>query len=173
MPTGTPRSAGSRCVLWHAPGTVPPADLVTSLQRREVQISACTNPFAAIARACLLERDNDERTDDPQQRDALVLLLVCPRELDRAATVVDAAHRYAGRTACWWYDPSDNPRLRAVTDEDLDQWPGATPMDAPSMVIRPPERSESRPRLKLAGESTMPSPGNEPGALRPRMEGGG
>src|SRR5687768_7093889 len=83
------QSTGSRCVLWHAPGVTLPADLVFSLERRRVEISTCSSSYAAIARVCLLERENDERTDDPGLRDSLVLVLVSPTELCQPAEVVD------------------------------------------------------------------------------------
>src|SRR5262245_45725702 len=71
----------SRCVLWHAPGTALPADLVLSLERRGVEMVSCTSAYTAMARASLLERENDERTDDPAERDSLVLVLVTPKSL--------------------------------------------------------------------------------------------
>src|SRR5688572_7344716 len=133
---GAKSAAGSRCVLWHAPGTALPADLVTSLERRGVEMSACTSAYTAMARACLLERENDERTDDPAQRDSLVLVLVSPKDLAKPADLVDAMRRYATRTACWWYDQSANPRLRAVVDADVDLWLAQGIRSGQPMVIR-------------------------------------
>jgi hypothetical protein len=153
------QSSTSRCVLWHAPGTAPPADLVQSLERRGVELTACTTPYSAIARACLRERENDERTDDPSQRDSLVLVLVTPLRLEQPAEVVDAMRRYAPRTACWWYDPSANPRLRAVVDEDVDQWLAAGVRSGQPAVIRPRGAEEPRPRLKLATDPDAPGSG--------------
>lgn len=158
--TGTSARSGpaSRCVLWHAPGTALPADLVMSLERRGVKMTACTSAYTAMARACMLERENDERTDDPGQRDSLVMVLVTPRELARPAELVDAMRRYATRTACWWYDVGANPRLRAVVDADIDLWLVEGVRSGQPMVIRPRAGEEPRPRLKLSGEEDAAAP---------------
>lgn len=149
-------------MLWHAVGVSLPADLVLSLERRGVEISTCDNAYGAVARACMLERENDERTDDPAQRDSLVLVLVTPRELHRPAEVVDAMRRYASRTACWWYDASANPRLRAVVDEDVDQWLAEGVRTGEPVVIRPRAGEDPRPRLKLTGEGEVGEAGEGP-----------
>lgn len=149
---GGTRSPGSRCVLWHAPGDLPPADLITSLERRGVVITSAASSYMAVAEACLLERANDERTTDPGDRDALVLVLVCPARLADAGAVVDAMRRYAGRTACWWYDPSANPRLRAVVEEDVREWEAERRGGTTPPVPRSPQEPETAPRLKLSGD---------------------
>ena len=152
-------------MLWHAPGAALPADLVLSLERRGVEILTCDSAYSAVARACLLERANDERTDDPAQRDSLVLVLVNPRELGGRAEVVDAMRRYAPRTACWWYDSGANPRLRAVVDEDVDRWLAEGVRTGQPAVIRPRTGEEPRPRLKLSGESEDGEAGAKPNRL--------
>jgi hypothetical protein len=152
-------SAGSRCVLWHAPGVALPSDLVISLERRGVRLSSCTSAYAAIAQVCLHERANDERTDDPAQRESLVLVLVTPKQLAQPAEVVDAMRRYASRTACWWYDPSANPRLRAVVDADVEQWLAEGVRSGQPVVIRPRAGDDVRPRLKLSGDVETPDEG--------------
>jgi hypothetical protein len=131
-----------------------------SLERRGVKMTACTSAYTAMARACMLERENDERTDDPGERDSLVMVLVAPRELNRPAELVDAMRRYATRTACWWYDAGANPRLRAVVDADVDLWLAEGVRSGQPMVIRPRAGEDPRPRLKLSGEG-------EPGAPLP------
>lgn len=156
-------------MLWHAPDAAPPPDLVQSLERRGVELTACTTPYSAIARACLLERENDERTDDPTQRDSLVLVLVTPSRLRQPAEVVDAMRRYAPRTACWWYDAGANPRLRAVVDDDVDQWIAAGVRTGSPAVIRPRSGDEARPRLKLSGDEREPDANGAPLA-KPRPE---
>lgn len=163
--TSTKSAAGSRCVLLHAPGSTLPADLVLSLERRGVEIIACTSSYTAMARVCMLERENDERTDDPALRDSLVLVLVSPKSLGKPADLVDAMRRYASRTACWWYDASANPRLRAVVDADIDLWLAEGIRSGQPMVIRPRPGEEPRPRLKLSGdgvEAEPSMPGQEP-----------
>lgn len=176
------QSATSRCLLWHAQDAAPPVDLVQSLERRGVGLTTCTSAYSAIAMACLRERENDERTDDPSQRDSLVLVLVIPLKLGQPAEVVDAMRRYAPRTACWWYDPGANPRLRAVVDEDVDQWLAAGVRTGQPAVIRPRGMDESRPRLKLSGDGETGSgtpiisrvegnTGGAPGAPHTRMDG--
>ena len=169
-------------MLWHAPGSALPGDLVVSLERRGVEILSCDSAYSAIARACLLERANDERTDDPAERDSLVLVLVNPRELCGRAEVVDAMRRYAPRTACWWYDAGANPRLRAVVDEDVDQWLAEGVRTGQPAVIRPRPGDDDRPRLKLSGESEdgegnatsgrlETNAGETPGGSHTRIEG--
>lgn len=145
-------STVSRCVLWHAVDAALPTDLVVSLERRGVEVSTCTCPYAALAKACLLERENDERTDEPGRRDSLVLVLVTPRHLWQPAEVVDAMRRYAPRTACWWYDEAANPKLRAVVDADVDQWVADGVRTGQPAVIRSRSGEDGRPRLKLSGD---------------------
>lgn len=148
-------------MLWHAPGTSLPGDLVASLERRGVLISSCTSAYAAISWAALMERENDQRTDNPAERDSLVMVLVCPRALARPAEFIDAMERYAPRTACWWYDPRANPRLRAVVDADVDQWIDAGIRAGQPVVIRPhlapPAPATTTPRLRLSGSDSVSS----------------
>jgi hypothetical protein len=123
-----------------------------------------------------MERENDQRTDNPAERDSLVLVLVCPRALGRPAEFIDAMERYAPRTACWWYDPRANPRLRAVVDADVDEWLDAGVKAGQPVVIRPQVGSNPSatpaPRLRLSGtDEATPSP-NE-GANPPKGGTGG
>jgi hypothetical protein len=130
----------SRCVILHAPGSAVPPELTTGLERRQVEMTFCTSAYEAMARACLLEREND-RIEDAESRDALVMLLVAPEKLPHAADLVNALKRHAPRTACWCYVPGANLRLRAVVDDDVAAWqvnrnPAPGWSDDP-MVIRP------------------------------------
>ncbi len=222
---GAAAATVTRCVLWHAPATAPSKELLESLDARQVVVTACTDSYRAMALVCQLERANDRRiakaaheqhhpgvpVDAPgagaalsgaagvsggtAQRDALVLLLVSPADLEDATPVVEAVKRYAPRTACWWYDQRANPRLRAVVEGDVASWQRmSAPRARPSP--QPPDESPANPSirspfvgapsgrpgpvasprtpLRLTGHPDLPSepaPPSQPGVRRPEAAG--
>lgn len=54
----------------------------------------------------------------------MILVLVEPRTLDRAARVVSALSRYAPGAAVWQYETDDAQRLRSVEPGDPERWAG-------------------------------------------------
>lgn len=116
-PSGAaPQTSPVRCVIWHAADTALPGELLTSLSKRVGRMTVCTDPHAALAEACLIERETRETPG------AGVLLLVNPRSLPMAAEVVEAATLYAPGIARWRYERGANPKLRAIVEGDVESW---------------------------------------------------
>lgn len=120
-------STRARCVIWHAPGTDPPTELVAALDRRRVEVTAATSAFGALAELCVFEREAARA--QAGQPPTGVVLLASPDRLDDPAALVRAVQSYAGRTSCWVYQPGEREPLRAVTRHDVQAWSPAPVID--------------------------------------------
>lgn len=153
------------CVVWHAPGVEPPADLMAPLRKRHMSIEFRTGPFAAFAELCAIDRASraDASSDHAGHRVALVL--VQPSALEEPAAVVRAMELYLPRAICWRYEPSAKVQLKSVTSAALE--PAASPKPRVEVVIPPAHQraappgavrhpGPARPPLRLAGEGVLP-----------------
>jgi hypothetical protein len=164
-----PGSPAFRCVVWHAPGSVVPADLTAALGRRQMAIDHCCGPFAALAEVCALDREMHDASH--HGAGGVILVLVQAEALDDAAGVVRAVELYAPRVRCWRYEPAAAERLRAIGSADL-----APAM--PAVIVMPEARraeqasrpgavrhpAQGRATLRLAGEGTLPPRSQPEGA---------
>jgi hypothetical protein len=129
------------CVLLHPRGHEPDGELLAALARREIQPLACNSAFVAFAELFRLRK-----LDAARSGRALVLLLVEPDGLDHPEELVHAVERHGLRAACWMYQPGPEPRLRAVTQEDVERWSSQNaPTIATRLVARPPARTADVP----------------------------
>lgn len=156
-----PGSPAFRCVVWHAPGGVVPADLTAALGRRHMGIEQCAGPMAALAEVCALDREvHDEGR--PGVPPGVILVLVEAESLPDAPEVLRAVELYAPRVRCWRYEPGAADRLRAVGSADLAPEP-------PVVIVMPEVRQDSgtrpgavrhaaqgRSTLRLAGNGSLP-----------------
>lgn len=147
--------APARCVLWHAPGAPAPANLLASLQKRHLEVIDCTDPFAATAQLCLLQRRAAARGARAAAAAPFILLIVFPASLPDAVDVVRAAERYAPGAVCWLYEIGPegeaNPTLRRIVPEDVQTW-----ANRPSPAA--PPASRAAPRLQLTPAHEAPAP---------------
>lgn len=144
--TGGGVPARPRCVLWLAPGASAPEDLRQSLEKRGLGVVEVHDPFAAMARLCVMDRST--QPGEP----AVILIVASPAAPAQAAEVVHAAERYAPRVVCWLYDAAGNPKLRRILPEDVQGWS--------RQAVVGPAGAGSPPRLRLtdAEPATPPSP---------------
>jgi hypothetical protein len=136
---------------------------MAALSRPTFRIFHCDNEFAALAHLCAREGD-----PAPRASEGTILLLVEPADLDAPVELVDALDRYAPGASIWVYDSRATPRLKALEPEDLSTWrverahdeparPKApVPVSAPRTPQPAPVRDQT-PRLRLAGEGTLPA----------------
>lgn len=138
-----PSQSGNRprCVLWHGASTELPGELLESLTRKIGRVIVCTEPYAALAEACLIDREYAEAsrlTGQPVRAGgAGVLLLVQPTNLPLTAAILEAASLYAPGLQRWQYDRAANPKLRTIVEGEVRQ---ATPQNverAPSAAPLP------------------------------------
>jgi hypothetical protein len=157
-------------VLWHAPEAPPTAELTSLLVQRGVTLETCSNPYAAAARVCRLERaararqcpGDEEFADEPRPLSApgLVLLLAEPARLPMREALARVLELHAPRTICWVYEQADGPRLRPVQIGQIgvcaSGGPGDTEMAPPPAPKAPLDPPASRPpaRLSLAPSDT-------------------
>jgi hypothetical protein len=135
-PAESGNESGACCVLWHARGRTPSAELLGALSRRRCTVRAVQSGFGAIAELCLLER-----ALTTSSRHA-VLLLVEPEMLEDRAMVLAAMRRYAPGSLAWIYEPGANNPLRALVEERPE----------PRRQEGPVVRSPGSHALRLAGE---------------------
>ncbi|HYE02428.1 MAG TPA: hypothetical protein VD963_04240 [Phycisphaerales bacterium] len=176
MPTSpqSPGGATTRCVLWRSPDRPTPAELVESLRRRGVELVECRSAFEAMARLCVLEH-GDGAGSRPRYgpREPVILVLVEPGRLPRAAEVVASAAVYAPHAACWVYEAAHEPKLRLYDPPEARE--GNAREDgprssgrAPGSVGLPPggrrhgAQAPTKPALRLTETEPAPEPGPEP-----------
>jgi hypothetical protein len=110
------------CVLWHHSSKALPPELLSSLCKRGVRITVCTDPYRTMAHAVRLGSRRQA-----MESASLVLLLVQPSGLPLASDVVLAVSKYAPHASCWVYEPTAGAKggvaaLRAATPADLRAW---------------------------------------------------
>lgn len=189
-PPGAPASPpAARCVLWRPPGGDPPAELLESLRRRNLEIIDCTDPYTAMARLCLLQRETVAAVGAGRAVGPFILIVVAPTELPDAPDLVRAVERYAPRAACWMYEsldpasisgPSPNPRLRRIVPEDVQFWlrrsaesarPGSVPpTEGPRLRLAVGDDSPPESRGRQGGPDATATSGSRPPTLRRRTE---
>lgn len=132
----TPPQSGhrARCVLWHGASAELPGELLESLTRKIGRVSVCTEGYAALAEACLIDREYTEAlrlSGQPVRAGgAGVLLLVQPASLPLAGAILEAASLYAPGLQRWQYDRTANPKLRTIVE-------GEVRPTSPQIVERP------------------------------------
>lgn len=134
MPTPSPKtgerhSLRTRCVLWHAPGTIVPANLGASLTARPVDVIACDNPYSALAAVCAASRDETPRPT--------LLVLIEPATLPHAARVLVLAEQHVPHAARWAYEAAAEVKLRAVTPALLANLNRPPAVTLPTIITRP------------------------------------
>jgi len=132
-------AARVRAVVWRAPDSPTPADLIAALARQGILWEEAVGPFDALARLVA------SRARDPGGR---ALLLVEPTGLSGVDEVRRAVERFDPATACWGYRVGESPRLARLA-------PFVEPKE-PQVVVRP-RSATPVPKLRLAGEPS-PSP---------------
>ncbi len=140
--SSSPQPGSARCAVWHAPGTLPPRDLLQALVNRGVTARPVSSAYLALAECCAI----------PGERAALVM--VDPDQsldAERVRAMVDAMSKYAPASPVWVYDERSAHRLRAFAP---------TPASA---AVGAPTRPSGPPKLRLAGEAA-PDPGEAPDA---------
>lgn len=148
---------GPRCVLWHSGAGELPGELLSSLTRRIGRVTVCTEGYAALAEACLVQREVRLSGDELAPGlvgvgGAGVLLLVQPEQLAGAAEIIEAAELYAPALVRWTYDRAATPKLRPWSDTAArfapavrptrEQRPDADAAPAPTIHVRPGGGSE-------------------------------
>jgi hypothetical protein len=117
-----------RAVIWHAPGSQLPGELLSSLSKRIAKMRLCSDGYTALAQACLIERERRGMVlagQTPNVGGALVLIE--PATLPAVAEIVEALRTYAPATTCWMYAKGANPALRGVVESDVRAWSRSTP----------------------------------------------
>lgn len=168
-----PGSPAPHCVVWHAPGVTPPADLMAALGKHHVSIDFRTGPFEAFAEVCALERMPRGAGPHGHAAHGVILVLVRAKELEDAGAVVRAMELYVPHARCWRYEPGAPVQLKAVVSAELEADTPAPPVEAaPKVVVTPQFRrgaapppapgakrhpAQGRPALRLAGEGVLPA----------------
>ncbi len=153
-------------MVWHPPGIVVDRELLETLAKKNVYISArATSEFAAFAQVTLDCRGIAEGVVG-----ASMLLVVEPRRVPAAGDVWRLIHRHGMRTVVWAFDSASSPRLRPYE-------PAPTPFESaqPKPLFGSPSPatganvaaravSASRvpigpPKLRLAGEGSEAAAG--------------
>src|SRR5262245_26530075 len=106
------RPARARCVVWHSRHQPPGPALLKALNRPGFRVVKCDNEFAAMAHVSRPTPDDE----------ASVLLLVEPRSLAALGDVASLLERYAARAAVWVFEVAASPRLRAVSEGEVEMW---------------------------------------------------
>lgn len=132
-------SAPVQCLVWRPRGEAAPRPLLDALERRRIEVTTTDSPYHALARLCRLERPEAHGVSQGETDVAApphVLLLDRPESLEDPGAVVRSIARYAPKTACWLYEPTDPPTLRAVEAGDVRSWigEGETPADTHSQT---------------------------------------
>lgn len=121
-------------MLWHSGGHELPGELLESLTKKVGRVVVCTEPYAALAEACMIDREYADlaRAGGQPRRagGAGVLLLLQPETLPLTEAILDAAALYAPGLQCWQYDRTANPKLRAIVLESVTTSP-KLPSSAP------------------------------------------
>lgn len=132
-------------MLWHSAQTQLPGELLSSLTRKVGRVVVCTEPYTALAEACLIDREARVAAATVGARagrsaggtlgvpgavrgavrggvrvgEAGVLLLVQPESLELVREILDAAELYAPGLQRWQYDRGATPKLKPISSNDL------------------------------------------------------
>lgn len=119
-PLHAPAPRRDRAVVWAPPGAEPPRPLLASLDRRGVEVTPVTDPYAALAHACRLA--SAARQSGEPAVGGVILVLCEPEALPQVRAVHAMLQRFAPRVTCWWFTQRPKLALNAVTAEELRAW---------------------------------------------------
>lgn len=120
-------------------------ELTGALTRPDLELVRCESELVALGELCKAARQGGNQ--GAPKGGGLILLLVEPKKITLAASLVRAAERYAARAACWMFDPAQSPRLRSVQPTDVESW---------IEHAAPSEGTDERPTLRLADRPEEP-----------------
>ena len=178
---GATSRASIHCVLWHAPDAPPTPELTSLLVQRGVSLETASNPYAAAAKVCRLERtararrrpeaDATDAPPAPADAPSLVLLLCEPARLPLRDALARVLELHAPRTLCWVYEKTTGPKVRTIPLAQIGTLGSPTPAPVPAPIPPPaPGRSAHvAPTMRLT--STEPSPRLVPGDRDPDSPG--
>ncbi|MEM0983347.1 MAG: hypothetical protein AAGI17_05295 [Planctomycetota bacterium] len=107
-------AAGTRCVIWHPDEIKPPARLLEALRRRGIEPIATSASYIALAHLARIHRD--------ESCEVVIALMLEPDRLERPIELLQAMELYTPRAVAWVYREDVHPQLRAVTDDDREQF---------------------------------------------------
>jgi len=161
-------SRAAHCVIWHAANTPLDHELLDTLTKKGVHISArAESPFAAFAQVAL-----DCRGIAAHQVTASMLIVVEPRLLPSVDEVWRILQRHGMRTVMWVFEAAESPRLRPFeptptpfeSAQPKPRFGSPPPATNPHVVPNPVSTSSMHlgvafgpPKLRLAGEASTPS----------------
>lgn len=161
-------------MVWHPRGKPPRPELASALDRPGLRFVRCDSAMQAFAH--LTTRQGPWALS---ANELGVLILVEPDRLNGLLAMIDVVDRFNPAAAVWQFDPAAEPRLRAVTPDDLSQWrtqrtqavapePPLTRLADGSPSSPPaPARPAPAPGLRLAGEGPIPPEYRPPDASAP------
>lgn len=152
-----------RVALWHPPGVLPPARLMSALQARRIEAVASSSAFAALAEICSVSRA--ARSAGARASGSISLIIVHPEHLPEVGQVCRAAERYAPGVRCWMFGPETNPTLRAIVEEDVAGWTGEAALKVVIPKRQPdpePKPIPIRPKPKVGGPDYRTKPVTPP-----------
>jgi hypothetical protein len=165
-------------VVWTAPGTLPPGDLLNALDRGGLLVRVVDSPYLALAYACRIEQDRGAGIAGAPGAHlaAGALVVVEPANLEGAGEVCESAERYAPAVRAWMYiaghgsEPGEGgnqePRLRAIGHADIERWLGDSRLGRSAEV-----KIASGVRQTPPGGMKIPSaPGAPLGSVSPRQQ---
>lgn len=151
----------TRCVLWHSGASQLPGELLNSLTKKIGRLVVCTDAYAALAEACLTDREYRDATGAGVEGHKLgragVLLVVVPLPDASIREVVEAAEQYAPNVQRWVYDRSANPKLRPLVVRDVS---GAQPPQTEGSrgaYFQPPAQPTARPAAPTPVPQSVPT----------------
>lgn len=151
--------ANLRCVLLSNAPSGPPADLLTSLSRRQVAVTVCEDAFGAMA---AIVRGTQAGGADSGR----FLVVAEPDSVARADELAAAVERFCPQVACWRYEGGAHPQLRGFRRTAAPGAAKASPEQAARPAARAPHDAangvgspaRAQPRLRLAGADDEPLP---------------
>lgn len=153
--TGGGGMVGVRCVLWHARGATPHADLVQVLEMRGIGWKAWDSELLALAEVC--RRVEDGNPSAGANLGHRVVLLLCePGKLDGVREAMEALERYRPAANVWVFDPDRKDRLAGMRASEVAERYGRA--EAPEADEADDESVERSPAL-----------GNGPGVIAASM----
>ena len=110
---------GTHCVMLLPRSVEPDNELLNALTRRDLDVHRADSALVAFAR---LVRHIADVRDGVAAATAQILLLVEPARLGDPAGLIRSVEHYAPKVACWLFDPTSTPKLRAVQAADVESW---------------------------------------------------
>ena len=123
---------------------LPPSELMASIARRGLKVHHTTEPFDAMARLMVHEREMLRG----RRKAGAVLMILEPSRVPGAMHLVAAAAKYARGTVCWQYIASAKPQL--------------SPIDAEALLKAAAQPTSPASPMSIRGPAPAPSPGIAP-----------